>query len=350
MPLYVMDKEGNSVETFALLDGGANRHVVSEEICAQLGITGRDVNMRVTTSDKTVEGVRKVADVKVKGTNGFELTLNNAIFGEIVATEGDKPPKNADVEGIEHLQDIDFPAFPDGNDADRQIGVIIGAEHARVWSSGERRIGDDSLPVALETGFGFCLIGPKKNIDSRCFVCNHVSFQSCPSDTDKDLRKCFASEFEKVKDDEEAMSIEDKFALKQLEDSIVWDEEAERYRVGLPHKRGRKATAEKINKVDSSGMALDRLWRTGRQMSKDPARRKITFETIRKFDEGGRVVNVDPAEHEATPPDRPKWTIPIHVTDKPGKPGQVRICHDCRASVGGVCLNDFLLEGPQIAR
>ena len=49
VPLYVMDKDGNSVETFALLDGGANRHVVSETICAQLGITGRDVNMRVTT-------------------------------------------------------------------------------------------------------------------------------------------------------------------------------------------------------------------------------------------------------------------------------------------------------------
>ena len=224
-----MGENGEEIGTYALLDGGANRNVVSESICARLGIGGRDVNMKVTTLDKTVEGVRKVADVMVKGTNGFELKLSNAIFGEIIATEGDRPPKIADVEGIEHLSDIEFPAFPEENDADNQIGVIIGAEHARVWSSGERRIGDESLPVALETGFGYCLIGPKKNIDSHCFVCNHVSFQSFPSNTEKEMKKCFASEFERAKNDDETISLEDKFALRQLEESIVWDSTVERY-------------------------------------------------------------------------------------------------------------------------
>ena len=85
------------------------------------------------------------------------------------------------------------------------------------------------------------------------------------------------------------------------------------------------------------------------QMRKDPERRRITFETMAKFEEKGRVVKVDPNEHANMPPDRPKWTIPIHVTDKPGKPGQVRICHDCKASVRGTSLNDCLLEGPQLA-
>ena len=349
MPLYVTNTSGDKIATFALLDGGANRHVVSEAICADLGIEGRDVNMKITTLDKTVEGVRKVADVSVVGTNGFELDLKNAIFGEIIATEGDRPPENVDVENMDHLSDIDFPAFPENIAGGKKIGVIIGAEHARIWSTGERRVGDASLPVALETGFGFCLIGPKKNIDSHCFVCNHVSFQSCPTDTEKDMKKCFASEFERIKGDDETMSLKDKHAVRQLEEGIIWDPLAERYRAPLPHVVSREATAAKINKVDSGGMALDRLWRTGRQMRKDPERRRITFETMAKFDEKGRVVEVDPAEHEATPTDRPKWTIPIHVTDKPGKPGQVRICHDCRASVGGICLNDFLLDGPQLA-
>ena len=86
VPLYVTNTCGDKIATFALLDGGANRHVVSEAICADLGIEGRGVNMKITTLDKTVEGVRKVADVSVVGTNGFELELKNAIFGEIIAT------------------------------------------------------------------------------------------------------------------------------------------------------------------------------------------------------------------------------------------------------------------------
>ena len=88
MPLYVVGERGEKVECYALLDGGANRHVISESICSSLGIRGREVNMKVTTLDKTVEGTRKVADVVVRGTNGFELKLSNAIFGEIIAAEG----------------------------------------------------------------------------------------------------------------------------------------------------------------------------------------------------------------------------------------------------------------------
>ena len=98
VPLYIVNENGDKHGTYALLDGGANRHVVSEAICTKLGIEGRDVNMRVTTLDKTVVGVRKVADVSVVGTNGFDLKLENAIFGEIIAAEGDRPPEGIDVE------------------------------------------------------------------------------------------------------------------------------------------------------------------------------------------------------------------------------------------------------------
>ena len=73
------------------------------------------------------------------------------------------------------------------------------------------------------------------------------------------------------------------------------------------------------------------------------------FETMAKFWEKGRVVKVDPKVHANMPPDRPKWTIRIHVADKPGKPGQVRICHDCKATVKGTSLNDHLLDRPQLA-
>ena len=37
------------------------------------------------------------------------------------------------------------------------------------------------------------------------------------------------------------------------------------------------------------------------------------------------------------------------MADKPGKPGQVRICHNCKATVKGTSLNDHLLDGPQLA-
>ena len=125
-----------------------------KDICKKLKLKGETVNMRITTLDKTVEGQREVADVSVTGTNGYNLTLNNAIFGEIIASKDDRPPCADDVEGMEHLKDVEFPAFPDGEEEETVVGVIIGAEHARVWMGGERLVGKLGLPLGLETALG----------------------------------------------------------------------------------------------------------------------------------------------------------------------------------------------------
>ena len=40
---------------------------------------------------------------------------------------------------------------------------------------------------------------------------------------------------------------------------------------------------------------------------------------------------------------RPIWHLPLMCVNEPTK---IRICHDAKASCGGVCLNDLLLGGP----
>ena len=312
------------------------------------------MRMSVTTLDRTTESVRQIADVSVEGTNGMEFILGGAIFGNIIAAEGDVPPCDADIAGFPHLRDITLPRFPptttggvdDAGDA--AIGVIIGAEHAEMWMTGEKRIGPKGTPIGIETDIGWGLLGPKL-IDNSSACCHFASFHPSQVDLSKELQMAFAGNFEPVDEEELAYSVEDKYALKQMEETIRWDAEAGRYRVGLPWKFGREATARAINGLDSDQMAFDRLRRLGRKMQKDPERMRITFETMAKFDEKGRVKIVEPADNATWPLDRPKWTIPIHVADKPGKPGQVRVCHDCKARVGSVCLNDFLLDGPPLA-
>ena len=106
LPVYVKGKDGRRVGTHALLDGGSTRHVVSGALCKKLRIEGEKVKMSVTTLDSVLESEREVADVEVEGLNGFSLRLGSAIFGRIVAAEGDSPPKNSDVEGIEHLEGV----------------------------------------------------------------------------------------------------------------------------------------------------------------------------------------------------------------------------------------------------
>ena len=76
--------------------------MVSRKLCEALGIVGDDVHMSVTTLDRTTRSVRQVADVDVEGTNGVSFTLGGAIFGDIIAAEGDTPPCANDIVGWPH--------------------------------------------------------------------------------------------------------------------------------------------------------------------------------------------------------------------------------------------------------
>ena len=66
---------------------------------------------------------------------------------------------------------------------------------------------------------------------------------------------------------------------------------------------------------------------------------------MRKFRETGAAVEIDNFNDDADAA-LPRWYLPLHVNEK--KFPKTRICHDARASIGGVCLNDFLLGGPNM--
>ena len=265
VPIYVTNGT-KKVETFALLDGGANRNVVSKDICRKLKLKGEKTNMRITTMDRSVEGEREVADISIIGTNGYSLTLNSAIFGEIIASKDDRPPRAEDVANLEHLADVEFPAFPEESDEEKVIGVIIGAEHAQIWMGGERRIGAKNQPMGLSTALGFGLIGPKNSANSHNFVCNFASFHCVDPDLSKNIKRINSGEFEKIDESKCTMSLRDKYAIRQMEEGIKWDSEKEHYRCPPPYVNGREAAAEVLNDLASDEMALDRLFRLRRKM------------------------------------------------------------------------------------
>ena len=113
LPVFVKNERGEKVRSYALLDGGSNRHVVSKSLCAKLGIVGEEKRMSIATLESAIESVREIADVVIESVNGVEVTLSNAIFGNIIAAEGDAPARDEDISEYEHLRDIELPRFPD---------------------------------------------------------------------------------------------------------------------------------------------------------------------------------------------------------------------------------------------
>ena len=91
-------------------------------------------------------------------------------------------------------------------------------------------------------------------------------------------------------------------------------------------------------------MALRRLKGMVPRFKRDPARKERIFTEVRKFEEKGHAINVNSVDNPIDP-DKPHWYLPLHVVEKKGK---TRVCHDARASVNGICLNEELLGGPNL--
>ena len=131
-----------------------------------------------------------------------------------------------------------------GNEVDdgeeTSIGAIIGASHAQLWMTGEKRHGSAGQPIGVETKIGWGLLGPK-NCSNFAASCHLLSFQPCRDEIMENIEISFARDFEPVDEGAEAWSVEDKYAIHQMEESIKWDAEVGRYRMGLPWKHGRKS-------------------------------------------------------------------------------------------------------------
>ena len=68
-------ENGRKIGTYALLDGGSTRHIISSALCKKLGIKGEKVKMSVATLDQVLESEREVADVEVESLSGLFCDL-----------------------------------------------------------------------------------------------------------------------------------------------------------------------------------------------------------------------------------------------------------------------------------
>ena len=110
--------------------------------------------------------------------------------------------------------------------------------------------------------------------------------------------------------------------------------------VGLPWKYGREKAKELLNSIDSRSMATKRSWSLKRSMERVPDKKKKGFTEMRKFLDHDRAEMIMDDKANDKDEEAPTWHLPSHLVFQKGK---YRFCHDGRAAVNGVCLNDQLI-------
>ena len=140
--------------TYAMLDTGANCSAVTEDICETIGaeISNLDIKLAVFGHESTKS--RAVTSVSVFSLKqDFHINLKNALVGDYISRESEKPPRAEELKKFKHLKNVTL------NDLDDlSVGVLLDAKYAWAFMTGEIKNGEISEPMAVRSKFGWALV------------------------------------------------------------------------------------------------------------------------------------------------------------------------------------------------
>jgi len=341
VPVVIHGKKG-TVKTYCMLDWGATRCVVHEDVVRELDLPLEKRNTRVTTIDSIKEGSRNVSSFRLTNLEGnYDFPVSRALVSDILTLEGDVPPTQNDIKGYSHLEGVELPdELPD-----KKVGLILSADYAWGWLGGDCRRGARDEPVCFLTCFGWACVG--HNRSSTSDIVSHFRIDADDLELKEDLNKVFGRDFEDIAVNKKCPSVRDLHALKQLRDSARFDDDLHHWKVGLPWATSREDAAKILNSVDSSTPSLNRLIKSTERLRRDPVLKEKVMKQMNSLISGGQIKKVDPKMEQRD--GIPYWVMPTLFVTRPDKPGKVRVCQDAKAKVKGVSLNDNLLTGPDLA-
>ena len=338
---------GKEIPVYAMIDSAATSSAILLETADLIGAEIFQLPCKLSTFDSTIETERDFTNFTIKPLDrSFELDIQNALVGQILTTERDRPPRNSDIAHLDYMSDVHFMELDDPT-----IGIILDASYAWTWIGGEIRHGSREDLISVLTKFGWSLIGPSSD---QAADTTHEADVCVLDSEEKSLQEQIALMFrhdfimsghEVAPPEQLHPSQKDEYALKQMKDSIRLDENLGHYRVALPWREGRAAAAKVFAEIDSYANAKSRLMKEKRKFLLDPARKEGTFKQIQDTMSQGHARIVDP---ERNVEGLPVWYLPIHVVTHPDKPGKYRVCQDGSAKVGMTHLNGHLCTGPDL--
>ena len=326
--------EGKSIETYAMLDGGATNPVIKEELAEKLKLKYQEKESTLVTLGAKTPGIRKFTEFSVTSFEGdVNLKMEKAVVMNDLTTDSDIPPSNEEVEGEKYLEGVSFKEL-----SDKSVNMIIPVGYGWCWLGGEVRRSTIDKPIGVKTKFGWALAGGKIDKEGTMPSCYKMSIEHDDEGIREDIQRLFNKEFPNILENKVHESRDDKYAMEQMEKTIKFDEEIGHYRVGLPWKTSREEAAKKMNPIDSSRTSMIRLKKQIKKIKEDKQYfpEGEYFEHVKKqmnnmFDDGYVEVLKENNVEEGVP----TWVMPLNVVYQPHKPTKPRCCHDGKAKTGG---------------
>ncbi|XP_053620234.1 uncharacterized protein LOC128680823 [Plodia interpunctella] len=337
LPVQLSGPHGE-IDTYALLDDGSTITLLTSSLADKIGVAGPAAPFVI----EAIAGahIDAVNSQRVKFSIKGKYTNNKINIEARTIDSLNISPQSVPTEALahcEHLQDISDQLVY----ATAEPLILIGQDNWSLLIASEVRRGKLEQPVASHTPLGWVLHGQKRvcpygrggyMLQER-FHCSHAHTK------DEALEQLIKEHY-----DLESLGVEPRRpqadpeirALQILQKTTKALTEGG-YETGLLWKEEGKPFPNNYQAV------LGRLQGVEKRLKKNPALSQKYKEQMHSLFEN-KYAELAPT----APPVGNTWYLPHFPVVNPSKPGKVRIVKDAAARTDGVCLNDYLLTGPDL--
>ena len=314
--VVVFGPDGQSISTYALLDQASEGTFIHRSLAKDLNLKGAES----TVSIKSLTGSTSIDAEKVTVTvEAADQDLENSklVAKDVIVTDNfdvhlKVVPRKENLLRWKHLSDVNFPDVQCGG-----IRMLIGADNPEVFITEQVRIGGAGEPWAFKYKLGWALMGPTNHARSNRVDVHPLqrSFGD-PEELclEEKVRRYFQADgLGVVSDTQKVMSVDDRKALKMMEESTTIVDN--HYQIGM---LWNSTNPQLPNNYD---VALKRLQNLKNRLKKDNVLHQKYRQKTEEYVKKGYARKLRPDEILNT--SKTTWYLPHHPVFHPAKPGRL---------------------------
>ena len=331
VPMKVRSPDRNkAVTTYAFLNTGSTASFCSEELANQLGLSGQETLLSLTTMEREDSKVNSsMVSLEVSDLEDEVLVKLPVVFTRSkLPVSSDNAAAQEDIDHWPHLSGVEILKI------DAKVGLLIGCDTPEALAPKEVILSCNGGPYMTQTIFGWAINGPLGRCQGSVTRTSH--FVKTDVELNDQFRDYCNMEFnDTIYRNKPAMSQEDKHALGIFTETVKL--ENGHYEVALPWKTDPPQLEN--NKI----VAQRRLVLLKKRLLVDKELCKKYSDCVDDLLQMGYAKRAP--SHDVL---GKTWYLPHHAVFHPAKPGKVRVVFDCSARYRGSSLNNKLLQGPDL--
>ena len=325
------------VTTYMGMDPYCSDSFMDFELLKKLRVEGKPVEMTLTTMEKSksLSNYLLVNDLEILSVDSEIKTVLSQVYAKQEwPFKIEDSPSPEECEKYMNLRNLPIKY------ENKNIGLLVGISRPDIIKPRDIVNTTRRGPYATRHLFGWAINGPTTsrglNKKTNCFHAKVENFNEL--NLDEKIEKCFIREFEEEYD-EIKVSLDDKKWLEKVESSIIKLPD-NHYQIDLPFKYNN------ISLPCNYDQAYHGLHRLKKKFEKD----EEYFKSYRDFIALMRESNyaeVVPVDEIDTDPGKVWYLMHFAVPHK--QKNKLRVVFDCSLKYQNICLNDTLLQGPDLA-